>query len=435
MHPEKKCSLIGIATAGMALIALSYVGQLTESTYGRSVQYKHESILVPFGDHRFSERMQGTVPFSDLDCGPYPDETNDPYVSEQKSLMSDMSLTEETDSPECADQYVGYDYIARRLEELIPDEERRPVTLVIMDSGINAGHEDWCEGQIDTELSKTFLDSVQIETSPLTDEVGHGSAVAGIAAACTGNGVGIASLGRGVDIASVKLMFPYAGGGMVNPSDWTRAMQYLGEQARADIDRQFVLNMSFAGFLHNQRIEDIINNFPDNVTLFAGAGNNPYNMPTDRLDYPAGYERVYAVGASVDESPDTLCGFSHYSTTKDRFMAAPGCFDLWGFRHENDGSFPYRDGLSGTSFSDPNLSGMFAYFLHIFPTLTPADIMQTIFDTSQTVSQASQGIIDKPIPAVSPLHAIQALALKAGYEEYILPPPEAHTFFLPVIER
>ncbi len=439
MHPEKKRSLIGIATTGAALIALSYLAKPPiESSYGRAVQYEPEGIVVPFGDETFAQRINGTIPPIEnpaLLCGPYPDETNDPYLPEQKSLMADTEHDDGDNLQVCPDPYVGYDYIAHRLEERIPEKERRPVTLVVMDSGINADHEDWCDGQIDTELSKTFLDSVQIETSPLTDEVGHGSAVAGIAAACTGNGIGMASLGRGIDIASVKLMFPYAGGGIVNTSDWTRAMQYIDEQARADIGRQFVLNMSFAGFLHNQNIEEIINLFPDNVTLFAGAGNNQYNMPTNRLDYPAGYDRVYAVGASVDESPDTLCGFSHYATAKNRFIVAPGCFDIWGFSNENDGSFSYRDGLSGTSFSDPNLSGMYAYFLHIFPTLTPSDIMQTIFETSRIVDQASQGTLDQPLRAISPLHAIHALAVKAGYEDQIKPPQEDYNYYLPVIER
>lgn len=439
MHPERKRSKLGIATTGLALIALSYFAKPTlPSSYGRGVQVQPESITVPFGDVTFAQRVQGTVPSPanpELNCGLYPDETDDPYLAEQKSMTVDTTYDESGTPQECADLYVGYDYIARRLERQIPKDQRRPVTLVIMDSGINAEHEDWCEGQIDEELSKTFLDSVDIHTSSLTDEVGHGSSVAGIAGACSGNGIGIASLGRGIDVASLKVMFPYGGGGIVNPSDWREALEYLDAQARSDANRQFVLNMSFAGFGNIASIEKLINNMPENVSMFAGAGNNPYGTPYNGLDYPANYDRIYAVGATVDDTPDALCGFSYYSTTKDRFIAAPGCFDLWGFQNLNNGSFAYRDGLSGTSFSDPNLSGMYTYFLHIFPMLSPDEIMQTIVDTAQPVQQASQGTIDQPLKAISPLHAIRALAVKAGFQALIKPPEEDHKYYLPVVER
>ncbi|QQS43737.1 S8/S53 family peptidase [Candidatus Roizmanbacteria bacterium] len=438
MNKEKKSSFLGIATTGAALIALSYFAKPgVERSYSTAVQYDPVGIVIPFGDDTFSKRMNGLLTYSEdqeLTCGSYPDDTNDPYLQEQKSLVQEATFDENGTTAECADQYVGYDYIAHRLEEHIPQEERRPVTLVIMDSGINAEHEDWCDGQIDKELSKTFLDSVHNETSPLTDEIGHGTAVAGIAAACTGNGVGIASLGRGVNIASIKVMFPYGGDGIVNPSDWKEALAYVDKTARTDTGRQFVLNMSFSGFSYNQEMADIFEALPENITVIAGAGNNPYNMPTNSLDYPAGYDRVYAVGAAVDEASDTLCAFSHYSTAKERFVAAPGCFDLWGLNNMNDGNFPYRDGLSGTSFSTPNAAGMYSYFLHIFPVLSPADIMQTIYDTSLPVGQASQGTIDKPVPAIAPLQAIRALTVKAGYAD-ILVPSEENRSFLPYLSR
>lgn len=436
MNPERRNSVLGLATTGLALIALSYFARPTlSSSYGRGVQYAADGIVVPFGNPEFEKRIQSTIPFDlqELDCGPYPDQTNDPYLSEQKSLMWDIFYDDQGNPVECADPYVGYDYIARKIEEQLPEGDRRPVTLVVMDSGINAEHEDFCDGQIDTELSKTFLDSVQIDTSPLTDEIGHGSAVAGIADACTGNGIGIASYGRHIDIASFKVMFPYSGGGMVNPSDWKNALEYLDEVARADSSRQFVVNMSFAGFSDLKSIREVIENLPNNVTLFAGAGNSQYGTPHNGLDYPAEYERVYAVGASVDEAPDTLCGFSYYSTTKDRFITAPGCFDLWGFHRENDDSFPYRDGLSGTSFSDPNVSGMVSYFLHVFPSLSPDEIMQTVFNTSHSVDKATEGSIDAPLKAISPLQAIQLLAAQAGYD--ISVPPEDLQYFLPIIQR
>lgn len=446
MNIERNMCMLRLTTAGVALTAFAYMAVLQDqgtsgsipdiTQIGHAVSY--DGVFVPFPDPEKVTHATRTLtlpPEWNSECGAYPDQTTDPYLSEQKSLMWPIPYEENSESEDCPSPYVGYDYIADMLEKHIPENERRPVTLVMMDSGLDADHEDWCPDQIDKKLSKTFLDSVGIDSSPLTDEVGHGTAVAGVAAACTDNGIGIASYGRGhYEIASVKIMFPYAGGGIVNTSDWKRAMQYLDDQSRQDENRQFVVNMSFSGFLYNESVESIINTLPANVHLFAGSGNDQYGTPHNTLYYPAGYDRVHPVGATVDDSPDMLCGFSYYSTNHPKFTAASGCFDIWGFSTDTENSFPYRDGLSGTSFASPQLAGMYGYFLHIFPDIAPEDIIQTIYETSRAIHTSTQGELEGPIRAINPLAAIRQLAAMAGYEDVIKPPHSVlNTHYLPFV--
>ncbi|MBP7876333.1 S8/S53 family peptidase [Candidatus Woesebacteria bacterium] len=365
-------------------------------------------------------------------CGVYPiSQDADPYTDDQG--LNESIIWKDGVSYNCPRPFDGYTYIAKELEQRIPEGNRRPVTIVIMDTGFPETHEDWCATPDINYISKSFIDPKWDATGPLVDVIGHGSVVASIANACSINGIGMPSHGMGdVDIASFKVMFPYGGGGMINPSTFTDALAYLDSVARADPERMFVVNMSFAGFIAWDKMINLINDLPENVVLIAGAGNTNTGLPHEGLDYPAAHPRVISVSASIKTSNDKLCSFSYYAPTDPTSFTATGCGGLWGFSN-TESPLPYTGGHAGTSFSSPQLAGLVAYLLHMFPDSSPENIFDVIRATSLTVTQDTKGNPLGPLQHVFPLGTIQELARQAGYEDLATPPQVQYLQFLPLI--
>ena len=71
------------------------------------------------------------------------------------------------------------------------------VIIAILDSGILNSHPD---------LIGKIVDNVNLSVSPLPDVTGHGTAVAGIAAAATDNAVGIAAIGFNTKLYNIKVI-------------------------------------------------------------------------------------------------------------------------------------------------------------------------------------------------------------------------------------
>ena len=81
------------------------------------------------------------------------------------------------------------------------------VVIAVVDSGLALDHEDLAAKVVDgTACRDTGGDPAKCEGSPRDDD-GHGSHVAGIAAAATGNGPGIAGVAPGARILPVKVLF------------------------------------------------------------------------------------------------------------------------------------------------------------------------------------------------------------------------------------
>jgi subtilisin family serine protease len=84
----------------------------------------------------------------------------------------------------------------------------RGITIAIVDSGIDLTHEDLASKIVahETCLNGSCSDGG-------ADDVGHGTHVAGIAAAVTGNGRGVAGVAPGASLMSVKVLTPDGNGG------------------------------------------------------------------------------------------------------------------------------------------------------------------------------------------------------------------------------
>ena len=194
--------------------------------------------------------------------------------------------------------------------------------IAVLDTGIDVNHKD---------LSRKVTSSVNFTDSPSAGDVyGHGTHVAGTAAADTNNGLGVAGLDYNSTIFNVKVLaddnwgyYSWISQGIV----WS-----------ADNGAQ-VVNLSLGGTSPSSTLESAVNYAWSQGVVVAAAGNNGSTVPW----YPAYYTNVIAVAAT--DSNDRLASFSHRGDWVD--AAAPGAGVLSTTMNNGYGSW------SGTSMATP----------------------------------------------------------------------------------
>jgi subtilisin family serine protease len=203
----------------------------------------------------------------------------------------------------------------------------------------------------------------------------HGTHVAGIAAAATNNGIGIAGAGYKCRILPIKTSFS---------DDNQGPYIYFGFQGllyAAQMGAK-VANCSWGDAGASNFEQEII----DSVTamgmlVVAAAGND---APRDQPVYPAAYAGVLDVAATSNQDVNTY--YTHYGYFVD--CAAPG-----GTPGGNDSSaifstyYPNTYGLSaGTSMASPHAAGVAALVASQFPSYTPAQIKEQVRVTSDSIA-------------------------------------------------
>ncbi|HET6650084.1 MAG TPA: S8 family serine peptidase, partial [Candidatus Limnocylindria bacterium] len=175
-------------------------------------------------------------------------------------------------------------------------------TVAILDTGVDAAHPD-LNGIVLPGWSA--FDGV----SPWTDPNGHGTWMAGIVAAETDNGIGIAGTAyAGVSVRPVTVL---DADGTGQDSDIIAGVVYAAD-AGAD-----VILMAFSNPGYSPALQAAIDYaWVSGAVLVAATGNDGAGSPT----FPAGDRGVIGV-ASTDAS-DALTSSSNYGPAA--FMAAPG---------------------------------------------------------------------------------------------------------------
>lgn len=208
------------------------------------------------------------------------------------------------------------------------------VTIAVIDTGVDLSHPDLAYKTI------AGYDFVSNDAIP-QDDNGHGTHVAGIAAAMSNNGEGIAGVSWGANIMPLKVLNSAGSGTYANVA---AAIIYA-----TDNDAQ-VINMSLGGSNPSTVLEDAVNYaYGRGMVQVAAAGNSG----SASVLYPARYAPVIAVAAT--DSFNTRASFSNYGPEVD--LAAPGAsiYSLY-----PGGGYGYR---SGTSMAAPFVSGLAAILI------------------------------------------------------------------------
>lgn len=303
-------------------------------------------------------------------------------------------------------------------------------TIAIIDSGINANHEDlsgqvisgvnWCPSVVNDNC----VAAVAADTN---DDMGHGTMVAGIAAAITNNSLGVASPAYRARVIAEKVNFP---GTRTASAD---AMAYAISHAVSLGAR--VINMSLAFDRNSETIRQaIVNATARGVVMVASAGNYGDNTKI----YPAGYSLtlpVISVGASdrgnqwarwtragASWSFNTRCAATLSASNYGSWVSvyAPGS-EIFGLLYNQNGgpdAYGYLDSLGifaagcagdGTSLSAPFVTGTASLVLAVDPNLLPAQVKQII-----TASATATGNTD---PAGTPINVLNEYgAVKSAWQ-------------------
>jgi len=214
------------------------------------------------------------------------------------------------------------------------------VNIAILDTGVDLDHPD---------LGDKIVINTNFSTGNTTDDVyGHGTHVAGIAAASTNNGIGVAGMGHDSSIMNVKVLGDTGSG--------TYSSVASGIIWAADNGAQ-IISMSLGGWSSSQTLEDAVNYaWNMGVVVVAAAGNLGSTAPI----YPAYYTNCIAVAAT--DASDAKASYSNYGDWVD--VAAPGSSIFSTLKNDNYGY------MSGTSMASPHVAGLAAL---VFTTVSDAN--------------------------------------------------------------
>jgi subtilisin family serine protease len=233
----------------------------------------------------------------------------------------------------------------------------RYAVIAVLDTGVDLDHPD---------LARKLLpgyDAVQHDGAP-DDDSGHGTFVAGVAAASTDNGQGIAGAAPRSRLLPVKVLDASGNGA---DSDVIEGMEWAVTHG-AD-----VINLSLGGPRPSAALDQAVRSAVDrNVVVVAAAGNDGTTEPW----YPAASPGAIGVGAT-DAGGEELAWFSNAGESVD--VVAPGMGITSTTRNAG-----YATG-NGTSFAGPLVTGTVALVRALHPTLTAAAVAARVVGTSQDV--------------------------------------------------
>ncbi|HKZ34722.1 MAG TPA: S8 family peptidase [Patescibacteria group bacterium] len=223
------------------------------------------------------------------------------------------------------------------------DTTQGGVWVAILDTGIDQDHEDIS--------SKVVMDENFSDSPTIDDLYGHGTHVAGIVAAVTDNGTGVAGGCPTCELISGKVLNDSGSGAyswIANGITW------------ATDSGAKVINMSLGGSASSRTLENAVKYaWNHDVVVVAAAGNSSNQSKI----YPAAYTNAIAVAATNNK--DQKASFSSYGN-KWVDVAAPGenIYSTFpnhdNYIHSEYGRALNYDYASGTSMATPMTSAVAA---------------------------------------------------------------------------
>ncbi|MCD4739144.1 MAG: S8 family peptidase, partial [Anaerolineae bacterium] len=227
------------------------------------------------------------------------------------------------------------------------------ILIAVLDTGADFGHADLA-GKLRSDIDHDYINN----DTTAQDDNGHGTHVAGIAAATTDNTRGVAGLGWNATVLPLKVLDAAGSGGTRGIED---AIYYATDHGAK------IISMSLSSepdqnlncISDTPSLANAIEYAYNHGVLVVTAAGNAYGN-ADKV-IPANCPHVLTIGATT--SSDQRASFSNTGNVID--LAAPGSSILSTY-WPGDG----YDYLSGTSMATPYVSGLAALVWAAHPTYT-----------------------------------------------------------------
>lgn len=228
------------------------------------------------------------------------------------------------------------------------------VSVAVIDSGVDPYHPDLAAKLV---AGYNFLGG---STSDTHDVYGHGTAVAGVIAADTNSGVGIAGLAWSSTIMPLVV---------VNSSNSATYSAIASAVTYAADHGAKVINMSLGGTSYSSTLQNAINYaWSKGLVIVAAAGNNSNST----YFYPAALNNVVAVSATDgSDNPASFTNFGSWIT-----VSAPGTYI---YTTTNGGGY---GSWQGTSFASPQVAALAGLLFARNPVLTNQQVVDLIKNTA-----------------------------------------------------
>lgn len=247
----------------------------------------------------------------------------------------------------------------------------RDVVIAILDTGIDAGHPEFA-GKLVTGVNAL------LGAGQPTDNRGHGTHVAGIAAAVANNGIGVAGVNWQARVMGVKVLDT---GGRGSDSTIARGINWAVDNGAK------IVNLSLGGTAYNKTLSTAVQRALQRGVILIAAAGNDYLLGNPRV-YPAAYDGVIGVGAT-DEN-DLRASYSQVGNWID--FVAPGGDPV------NDADADPEHWLlstwarsrgtgyamaAGTSQASPIVAGLAGLIWSVNPNLTSNQVIEIIRETAK----------------------------------------------------
>lgn len=260
------------------------------------------------------------------------------------------------------------------------------VAVAVLDTGVMADHRDLA-GNVLTEYGWDASENAPLYADGQNAfNGGHGTMVAGAAAAVANNGFGMAGASFNAEIVPVKVCDDNAAKPKITTKSLLSAYSYVTELAcsgKADVR---VINLSLGAYgstLNDRALENAIIAAKDQgiVTVCAGGNGNKATAPNTKPIYPADFDACVSVTALNADGTNVV--WSDYNEHKD--ISAPGS-GITAPLADAGGNTEGFTWASGTSLAAPIVAGAFALMFAAEPDASVDEAKAALYASATPVN-------------------------------------------------